>query len=198
MHDLIKKHRFTIKPVLKENNNQLELARTIKVHPLTYQELPYEPEYSNYAGRLTLEKLTNVSSEDMYWKARREIIFRHTGEHPYEISGPDALKLLQKIFPRDVSKVKKGRCSYQFACYEDGGMITDGLLLKLDDDKFWFVQADGDLFSWYKAHSIGLNVKIDDPKVWVSQVQGPNSMKLLKILTKETYPEKWKYFTGKK
>tara|TARA_Y100000996_G_C22528585_1_gene645504 strand:- start:458 stop:1681 length:1224 start_codon:yes stop_codon:yes gene_type:complete len=197
MHDLIKKHRFTIKPVLKENSNQLELARTIKVHPLTYQELPYEPEYSNYAGRLTLEKLTNVSSEDMYWKARREIIFRHTGEHPYEISGPDALKLLQKIFPRDVSKVKKGRCSYQFACYEDGGMITDGLLLKLDDDKFWFVQADGDLFSWYKAHSIGLNVKIDDPEVWVSQVQGPNSMKLLDKLSNSKISETWKYFDCK-
>jgi hypothetical protein len=32
----------------------------------------------------------------MYWKGRQEIIFRHTGEHPFEISGPDALKLLQK------------------------------------------------------------------------------------------------------
>ena len=194
MHDLIKKYRFTIKPILKDINNPIELARTIKVHPLTYQELPYNPEYSNYAGRLTLEKLTNVSSEEMYWKARREIIFRHTGEHPYEISGPDAQKLLQKIFPRDISKVKKGRCSYQFACYEDGGMITDGLLLKIEDDRFWFVQADGDLFSWYKAHSQGLNVKIKDPEVWVSQVQGPNSMKLLDKLSNSKISESWKYF----
>ena len=165
MKDLINKYRFTVKPVSLENSNSLELARSIQVHPLTYQELPYDPEYSNYAGRLTLEKLSNISSEEMYWKARREIIFRHTGEHPFEISGPDALKFLQKIFPRDISKIAVGRCSYQFACYHDGGMITDGILLRIDKDKYWFAQADGDLFSWYKAHSKNLNVEINEPNV---------------------------------
>ena len=133
----------------------------------------------------------------MYWKARREIIFRHTGEHPFEISGPDALKFLQKIFPRDISKIAVGRCSYQFACYHDGGMITDGILLRIDKDKYWFAQADGDLFSWYKAHSKNLNVEINDPNVWVSQVQGPLSMKLLENLSNGFSEKDWKYFDWK-
>ena len=197
MNDLINKYRFTVKPVSLENSNSLELARSIQVHPLTYQELPYDPEYSNYAGRLTLEKLSNVSPEEMYWKARREIIFRHTGEHPFEISGPDSLKFLQKIFPRDISKIAVGRCSYQFACYHDGGMITDGILLRIDKDKYWFAQADGDLFSWYKAHSKNFNVEIDDPNVWVSQVQGPLSMKLLENLSNGFSEKDWKYFDWK-
>ena len=197
MNDLINKYRFTVKPVCLENSNSLELARSIQVHPLTYQELPYDPEYSNYAGRLTLEKLSNVSPEEMYWKARREIIFRHTGEHPFEISGPDALKFLQKIFPRDISKIAVGRCSYQFACYHDGGMITDGLLLRIDDDRYWFVQADGDMISWYKAQAKDLNVKIFDPNVWVSQIQGPRSMELLDLLTKSNISSNWKYFDWK-
>ncbi len=197
MNDLINKYRFTVKPVSLENSNSLELARSIQVHPLTYQELPYDPEYSNYAGRLTLEKLSNVSPEEMYWKARREIIFRHTGEHPFEISGPDALKFLQKIFPRDISKIAVGRCSYQFACYHDGGMITDGILLRIDKNKYWFAQADGDLFSWYKAHSKNFNVEIDDPNVWVSQVQGPLSMKLLENLSNGFSEDDWKYFDWK-
>ena len=197
MKDLINKYRFTVKPVSLENSNSLELARSIQVHPLTYQELPYDPEYSNYAGRLTLEKLSNVSPEEMYWKGRQEIIFRHTGEHPFEISGPDSLKLLQKIFPRDVSKISKGRCSYQFACYHDGGMITDGVLLKIDEDKYWFAQADGDLFSWYKAHSKNMDVEIKDPEVWVSQIQGPLSMKLLENITDGFSENDWKYFDWK-
>ena len=167
------------------------------VHPLSYQELPFDPEYSIYAGRLTPEKLSNATPEEMYWKVRQELIFRHTGEHPYEISGPDALKLLQKIFPRDISKVKKGRCSYQFACYHDGGMITDGLLLRINDNQFWFAQADGDMFSWYKAHAEGLNVKIVEPNVWVSQIQGPRSMELLDLLTKTNISSNWKYFDWK-
>ena len=197
MKDLINKYRFTIKPVSLENSNSLELARSIQVHPLTYQELPYDPEYSYYAGRLTLEKLSNVSPEEMYWKARREIIFRHTGEHPFEISGKDSLKLLQNIFPRDISKLSKGRCSYQFACYHDGGIITDGILLKIDENKYWFAQADGDLFSWYKAHSKNMDVEISDPDVWVSQVQGPLSMKLLENLSDGFNENDWKYFDWK-
>ena len=197
MNKILNKYRFTVKPSISEGESALELARTIGLHPLTYQELPFDPEYSIYAGRLTPEKLSNATADEMYWKIRQEIIFRHTGEHPYEISGPDALKLLQKIFPRDISKIKIGRCSYQFACYHDGGMITDGILLRIDQNKYWFAQAEGDMFSWYKAQAEGLNVKIDEPNVWVSQVQGPRSMELLDLLTKTNISSNWKYFDWK-
>ena len=151
MQNELNKVRFSVKPLKSNDNKVVELARTVGIHPLAYQELPYDPEYSFYAGRLNPEVLSHATADEMYWKVRQEVIFRHTGEHPYEISGPDAEKLLQKIFTRDISKVKVGRCSYQFACYNDGGMLTDGVLLKLEENKFWFVQADGDLFSWYKA-----------------------------------------------
>ena len=198
MNKNLKNMRFSVKPIASENEDRpLELARTIAVHPLTYQELPFDPEYSIYAGRLTPEKLSNATPEEMYWKIRQELIFRHTGEHPYEISGPDALKLLQKIFPRDISKIQIGRCSYQFACYHDGGMITDGILLKIDENKYWFAQAEGDMFSWYKAQAEGLNVKIEEPNVWVSQVQGPRSMELIDLLTKTNISSNWKYFDWK-
>ena len=194
MHETLKNLRFTIKPFIQDQNKPVELARTLAIHPLTYQELPYDPEYSQYAGRLTTEKLNNATPDEQYWKTRKEIILRHTGEHPYEISGPDALNLLQKIFPRDISKVKKGRCSYQFACYHDGGMITDGLLLRIEEDKFWFAQADGEMFTWYKANAQNLDVKISEPNVWVSQIQGPLSMELLDHLIKEKISSRWKYF----
>ena len=42
-------------------------------------------------------------------------------------------------------------------------MITDGILLKIDENKYWFAQADVDLFSWYKAHSKNLDVEIKAP-----------------------------------
>ena len=197
MHDTLKKVRFSIKPTKLNGGNEVELARTLPIHPLTYQELPYDPEYSHYAGRLTLEKLSNATPEEMYWKTRKEIILRHTGEYPYEISGPDSLKFLERIFPRNISRVKVGRCSYQFACYHDGGMITDGILLRLEDQKYWFAQADGDLFSWYKANSEGYEVKISDPNVWISQIQGPKSMELLSKLIKEDTTKTWNYFDCK-
>ena len=68
MHDSLKKVRFSIKPSMIEKGRSLELARTLPVHPLTYQELPFDPEYSQYAGRLTTEKLSNATPDEMYWK----------------------------------------------------------------------------------------------------------------------------------
>ena len=52
-------YRFVIKAVPLENSKSVELARPMKIHPLSYQELPFDPEYTNYAdGRFTLEKLS--------------------------------------------------------------------------------------------------------------------------------------------
>lgn len=194
MHPDLENLRFSVKPIPVEGTRPVELARTMAVHPLSYQELPYDPEYSLYAGRLTPEKMNHATPDEMYWAARQRLILRHTGEHPFEIAGPDALTLLQRIFPRNVSKIRTGRCSYQFACYHDGGMITDGLLLRVAEDRYWFAQADGDLFSWYMAHAAGLDVTVSDPEVWVSQIQGPRSMQLLAHLLDGPMPEPWKYF----
>ena len=57
MHKSLQNVRFSIKPQTEKGNRPVELARTMSIHPLTYQELPFDPEYSHYAGRLTTEKL---------------------------------------------------------------------------------------------------------------------------------------------
>ena len=73
-------------------------------------------------------------------------------------------------------------------------MISDGLLLRLEKNKFWFAQGDGHLYSWYKAHSKNLDVEIKDPNVWVSQIQGPKSLKLLEKLVDKPLKNNFNYF----
>jgi aminomethyltransferase len=161
---------------------------------LTYLELAHDPEYVLYNNRLTPARLSNATADEMYWKVRREVVLRNTGELPIEIKGPDAERLLNLVFTRDISGVPVGRCSYQFACYYDGGMITDGVLLRLDNDRFWMAQANGDIFSWYRAHAEGLEVEVFDPEVWISQVQGPRSLEVLAEVVDGHYPEPFRYF----
>ena len=187
-------YRFAVKAFLKKDTRPRELVHTMKPHPLSYMELPYDPEYGIYNSRLTPEKLTTATDDEMYWAVRTNVIFRHTGELPIEISGFDAENLLNHVFTRSVSKVNPGRCCYQFACYHNGGMITDGVLLRLSKDRFWMVQADGNLFSWYKAHANGLDVKITDPNVWVSQIQGPRSLELLEAVLDYPVTCSFQYF----
>ena len=98
MHKSLRNLRFSIKPQLQETERPLEMARTLSVHPLTYQELPYDPEYSQYAGRLTTEKLSNATADEQYWKTKQEVILRHTGEHPMKLKDQMLLNYYKKFF----------------------------------------------------------------------------------------------------
>jgi aminomethyltransferase len=186
--------RFAVLPLETDAARTTEFARTMTPHPLVHQELPYEPEYTIYNRRLTAMAMADGSPEAGYWRLRRQAILRHTGELPIEVRGPDAERLLNLVFTRDVSKVKVGRCSYQIACTDDGGLLMDGVLVRLSETRFWYGQADGDLTQWLKAHARGLDVEIFDPDVWISQVQGPDSLRVLEAAVDDGYPEPFRYF----
>ncbi|MEM6577044.1 MAG: aminomethyltransferase family protein, partial [Pseudomonadota bacterium] len=96
-----------------------------------------------------------------------------------QFRGPDAERLLDLLFTKDITRLRPGRCGYGLACYDDGGLIVDGVLLRLEDDLFWYVQADGDFLGWAKAHARGMDVEITDPQIYVSQMQGPASLDVL-------------------
>lgn len=194
MHNSILDRRYTIKALPLEGRRPSELSSIMKPHPLSYMELPFDPEYSLYNNRMTPERLNNVTDDEQYWAVRQKVIFRNTGEFPVEISGPDAEAYINHVFARGVSAVKVGRCIYNFVLYHHGGMITDGVMLRLARDRFWMAQADGELTKWYRAHSHAFDVTISDPNVWVSQIQGPKSMDVLRDSIDAEFPESWRYF----
>ena len=162
-------------------------------HPYHEHERPKGAHYCVYNRRLMAVCFDDHTTEDGYWKLRREAVVLHTGEYVLEFRGPDAEALLDKLFTKDITKVKVGRCGYGLACYEDGGLLVDGVLLRLAEDRFWYAQADGDFYSWARAHAAGMNVSITDPNVFVSQVQGPNALKILEAAA-GGLPEKFTYF----
>ena len=163
-------------------------------HPYHEIEAPYGPHYTVYNRRLMACCFDQIETVDGYWLLRQKAAVLHTGEYPLQFKGPDAQKLLNKLFTKDISKVRPGRCGYGLACYDDGGMITDGILLRLEENLFWYAQADGDFYSWARAHASGLDVEISDPEVRVSQVQGPNAMIILEAASDQGMPEPFGYF----
>jgi aminomethyltransferase len=150
--------------------------------------------YCVYNRRLMTLQLGHESVEDGYWRLRQQAACLNTGELVLEFKGPDAEALLDKLFTKDITKVKVNRCGYGLACYEDGGLLVDGVLMRLAEDRFWYVQADGDFYSWARAHAAGMDVSISDPDVFVSQIQGPTSMKILEAASDDGMPEPFGYF----
>ena len=78
--------------------------------------------------------------------------------------------------------MKVGRGKYAFACHENGGIFIDGVLFRLEQNKFWYVQPDGPLETWLKAHQKNYEVTITDPNSRVIQIQGPISKDIICLL----------------
>ena len=95
--------RFGVKAFPSKGSRSSVLERSMAPHPLSFQELPYDPEYRLYNKRLTPEILNHMTDDEMYWAVRTGVILRHTGELPIEISGPDAEVLVNRIFTRDIA-----------------------------------------------------------------------------------------------
>lgn len=184
---------FVVRPV-PATGGASEFLQGMTPHPLVHQELPHDPQFGVYNRRLRSLAYGNADTEALYWRLRRRVILAHTGELPTEIRGPDAEALLNRVFTRDVSRVRAGRCSYQIACHPDGGTLIDGVLVRLDVDRFWYVQGDGEFRGWLRAQAEGLDAGILDPGIWVSQVQGPRSMDVLAQVADDGLPEPFRYF----
>ena len=114
-----------------------------------------------------------------YHHLRNKACLYDVPETPLRISGVDSKAFLNKLFTRNIEKIKVGRAGYALACNDSGGIVMDGVLMHLADDDFVYVQADGEFLPWLNAHSRDYRVTIEDIDSWVLQIQGPNSLKIL-------------------
>ena len=133
-----------------------------------------------YCGRLY--PLKTAPEEDpvpRYWKLRRGVLLYDVPEKPLEISGPDAGRVLEGVLACRVATLAVGRARYGIACNEDGTVLMDGVLMRLAQDRYWYVKANGEFTSWLEAHAIGLDADVTDPDSRVLQIQGPKSLDVL-------------------
>ncbi len=137
---------------------------------------------------------TEIDPTESYWNLKKNVMLYDVPEKPLEISGPDSIEMLENIFTRTIADLKINRARYVLACSHDGGIVMDGILIRLNQKKFWYIHADGDFETWLLAHSKGLKVKIRDPKSWAIQIQGPNALNVLKECVSKIDIKKFKYF----
>ena len=169
-----------------------------------YQRSPHYREnlangatYVAYNRRLMPVSMKTSDRFEAYRALRRGVVRLDTGELPTEFRGPDSTRLLNMLLTRDVSRMRPGRCSYGIACWPDGGVLVDGILVRLEQDRYWYVQADGDFFGWAKAHALGMDVTVSDPQAWVYQVQGPESLGVLAAACDDGLPDPFRYFDAR-
>ena len=105
-------------------------------------------------------------------------------ERQIEINGPDAYKFVRYIQPRNLEKCEIGFCKYILLTDQNGGIINDACLLRLEENKFWISPGDGDVILWLQGLAINSNmdVSIHEPDASPLQISGPKSGKLIQKL----------------
>ena len=104
--------------------------------------------------------------------------------YKYLVSGPDATRLVDRVITRDASKLSVGRVYYTSWCNEEGLVVDDGTVARLDERSYRWTAADPSL-RWFRMNARGLDVEIEDASERVSAlaVQGPLSRDVLEAAT---------------
>jgi aminomethyltransferase len=120
-----------------------------------------------------------------YWALVNDVTLLDVAvERILEITGPDAFDFANLLTCRDLTTCEVGQCRYAIITARRGGIVNDPVLLRVDEDRFWFALADSDALLYAKgvAALAGMDVDIDEPDVSPLQVQGPKSRDLLRDL----------------
>ena len=102
----------------------------------------------------------------------------HMGE--VRVKGPDAYKYVRHIFVNDVTRAPDGQIFYGMMCYENGGVVDDLLVYKVNDNEYFLVinasNIDKDV-AWIMKNAEGFDVEITDesPIYGEVAVQGPEA-----------------------
>jgi aminomethyltransferase len=100
---------------------------------------------------------------DIEYNAVREAaaVIDVTPLYKYEVSGADAAALLDRVVTRDISAMAVGQVIYTPWCDEEGKVIDDGTVTRLDQNRFRVTAADPS-YRWFAMNAAGLDVQIDD------------------------------------
>jgi aminomethyltransferase len=105
-------------------------------------------------------------------------------ERQIRVVGPNAEAFVNYVVTRDATDIEPMRGKYAICCNPEGGILNDFVLLRLDDDEFWFSIADSDLLHWLQGVAVRTDFEVDIDEIDVSpmQVQGPKSPDVIESL----------------
>ncbi len=114
--------------------------------------------------------------------------------YKYMITGREATRFVNRLIARDINKVAVDQVIYCCWCDEEGKIIDDGTITRLEESRYRWTAADPNL-RWFRQNAVGLDVQVEDitEEVAALAVQGPTSGKLLKAVA-EAEIENLKYF----
>lgn len=111
----------------------------------------------------------------------------HMGE--FLVTGPHALDLIQKVSSNDASKLEDGQAQYSCLPNEDGGIVDDLIIYRLDAEKWLLVVNASNIekdWNWINKHnSMGAELRDLSEGYSLLAIQGPKAVEAMQSLSSE-------------
>jgi len=133
--------------------------------------------WSGYAAALSYEP----GHEYEYYAVRSgAALFDISPLRKYEVTGPDAAALVDRVVTRNVFCCAEGRVLYTPWCDEAGKLIDDGTVQRPGPDTFRITAADPCL-RWFQDCALGMDATVRDISLDLAALalQGPTSRDIL-------------------
>lgn len=100
--------------------------------------------------------------------------------YKYDVTGKDALRLVNRVITRDAAKCAVGQALYGCICDNEGKVIQDGTVFRLAENHFRFNLAEPSV-RWLSLNAKDMNVEIKEVSEQFAALalQGPNAFKIL-------------------
>lgn len=152
-------------------------------------------EWRNWSGYLAAATYEPTHEREYYAVRNAAALFDISPLFKYEISGPQALRLVNRIVTRDLSPSEVGQVFYTPWCDEEGKVIDDGTVARLANDRFFITSADPNL-RWFQDCGFGLEAEVVDLSTELAALalQGPHARNILKLAAVEIDLDNLNYF----
>jgi len=137
-------------------------------------------EWRNWSGFLSAG-VYEPSHEREYYAIRNSAgLIDVSPLYKYEVTGPGAARLVDRVITRDVTKQKIGQVYYTPWCDARGKVIDDGTVSRLAADHFRITSADPN-GRWFQDVGYGLNATVTNvtDDLAALALQGPRSRVIL-------------------
>lgn len=156
--------------------------KTTPFHPRT-AALSQGQEWRRWAGYVAASAY-ELTTDREYWGVRHTAaLFDVTPLYKYRVEGRDALKLLDRVVPRDVGRAAVGQVLYTPWCDARGKVLDDGTIQRLGERSFRMTSALPGL-TWLELNATGLDVTLRDETAATAALalQGPAARRILQQL----------------
>ncbi len=158
----------------------------MKTTALTLKHIALGAKMVPFAGYNMPVQYSGINAEhDTVRKGVGVFDVSHMGE--FILKGDHALQLIQKITSNDASKLVDGKVQYSCLPNEDGGIVDDLLVYRLDEKTYMLVVNASNIekdWNWIsKYDDMGVEMKDISDRTTLLAIQGPKAAEALQKLT---------------